>query len=205
MTTNTTQQTLADTTQTAAPEITTDDELIAAAREYATAVVNDYDMDVPMDDLEWEVSHRAKRRGGACKYRVNSRTGDIEKLAISLTWEAHEKHGWEETKDTIRHELVHCEQVATTGTGDHGAGFKRRARELDASLTCKSFTDARYILVCAECGSQGGERHQASKIVKNPEQYSTSACPCPRGSGLHVTDTKTGDEWTSNSEFRAAR
>jgi len=57
------------------------DEFLAVARVYAREVARNYDLSVAVDDLEWEVSKRAKRRAGAVKYR----NGEPE--TVSLTWE----------------------------------------------------------------------------------------------------------------------
>ena len=185
-------QTMTGDADIAVPE--SPDELLNAAAEYAQTI----DVDVDIDDIDWEVSHRAKRRAGACKF--NRKTGDI---TISLTWKAYEELGWEEMKGTIRHELIHAEDYAQRGDSGHGLRFKMRAEDLNAPRHCPKFAEGDYVLECAECGEYSGDRHRASKTVKQPQKYTTNSCDCD--GNLRVTHVETGQTWTDNEGYRAAK
>ena len=151
--------------------------LLDRAREYAREVVADYfpDADLGLEDVEWEVSTRAKRRAGATKY--NRWTGEV---AVSLTWAAYQRLGWEAMRETIRHELVHVWQLRTRGKAGHGPDFRAKAADLDASLHCERFAAPKWWLICESCGERT-PRYRRSKTVTHPERYS---CSC--GGALRV-------------------
>lgn len=170
----------------------TPDELLSAAKEYAQTVP----ITVSLDELQWTVSNRAKRRAGAVKVRKKLRTEEIE---VDLNWIAYKELGWETFEGVIRHELIHVWQFEEFGAMNHGASFNAKAEELDAPRHCTPFIDHRYELECATCGKAGHGRHQRSKVVKYPENYRHPACNC--GVGLRVFDTKTGTQWTTHHGF----
>ena len=172
----------------------TREELLERARTYAASV----DIDVDVEAIEWEISDRAKRRAGGCRY--DAETGQI---TIVLTWDAYRAHGWTEFTGTIRHELVHAWELARFGECGHGERFRRKAREVDAPRFCRAFTDGRLRLVCTDpaCDWQV-ERHQASKTVRYPGRgYVCGEC----GSDYLVRHVATGREWRDNDGYRRAR
>ncbi|MFB9809631.1 hypothetical protein ACFFQF_33855 [Haladaptatus pallidirubidus] len=44
---------------------------------------------MPVETIDWEVSHRAQRQAGVTKYDPAT-----EEITITLTWTAYEHHGW---------------------------------------------------------------------------------------------------------------
>lgn len=164
--------------------------LLEAACEYARTV----DVDVDLSAVEWEVSHRATRRAGACKYDRRTET-----VTISLTWDAHREHGWGSTRKTIRHELVHAWEFQHFGESGHGPRFRRKAAELRAPRHCEPFSDPRYVLRC-ECGWET-DRHRASRPVKRPDAYRCKDC----GGRYEVEHVDSGRTWTGERGFERAR
>lgn len=168
-------------------------ELLAAAERYAATV----DIDVDLDAVEWELSERAKRRAGTCLHDEES--GEI---TIRLTWRAYRELGWDEMRETIRHELVHAWEFQRFGEAGHGARFRAKARELDAPRHCGAFTEPRLRLVCAsEDCEWTADRHRASKTVTHPERRRCGAC----GGEYEVRHLESGESWTTNDGYRAAR
>ena len=72
------------------------------------------------------VSRRMKSRLG--HYTAASATGEPAEIAISRTHI--QRHGWEEARHTLLHEMVHQWQDESGHPIDHGATFRRRAREV---------------------------------------------------------------------------
>ena len=145
----------------------TPNELRGAIREYAETV----DIDVPLDEVEIQVSKRLKRAAG----KAGKKNGD---LFMRFAWKAYQSWGWnDDFEGTIRHELVHIWEYDTHGKGSHGPTFKRKARELDAPRHCPTFADdeARWFLVCEACGKKT-PRFKRSKIVENPGPYRSGCC-----------------------------
>lgn len=165
----------------------TPDELLTAAQTHAAAVAEYHDLTADLDALDWEVSKRAQRRSGAVKHHKT--TGD---MTVSLTWPAFERFGWEEFADTVRHELVHVEQIARYGKGDHGPTFYSLADEVDAGRHCRLFKQPKFWIVCGDCETPA-PRYKRSKIVKHTGRYSCGNC----GGPLRVEE---GD-WMTVEEF----
>lgn len=192
--TATTDAAAGDRAGRAPSEPTTRAELLERARSYAATV----DIDVTVADLEWEISERAKRRAGGCRYDEAD-----DQITIVLTWDAYRAHGWTEFTGTIRHELVHAWEFEQFGTCGHGERFRRKAREIDAPRFCRAFTDGRLRLVCtaADC-NWALERHRASKTVKFPDRgYACGEC----GSDYVVRHVETGRTWRTNEGYERAR
>ncbi|MHB9286694.1 SprT-like domain-containing protein [Halobacteriales archaeon Cl-PHB] len=173
---------------------TTRADLLDRAADYAASV----DVDVDVAAIDWEISERAKRRAGGCRY--DAETGQV---TILLTWDAYRAHGWDEFTGTIRHELVHAWELERFGECGHGERFRRKAREIDAPRFCQAFSDGRLRLVCTDGDCEWAvERHRASKTVKYPgEGYVCGRC----GSDYLVRHVATGREWQHNEGYRRAR
>lgn len=173
----------------------THEELILGSRAYCREAAREYDVDVDFSLLDWEVSTRAKRRAAAVKRpripdaeigtpmdweavadRMGQPLAELRECTLSLTWAAYEAFDPTEWTATLRHELVHVEQFQRYGTTDHGAAFKERAGEVDATVRCPPFADAKFVLTCAACGTVVGRRYRECKLVRNHEQYQSSCC-----------------------------
>lgn len=168
-------------------------ELLARAAAYAETVALDLDVAA----LSWEISERAKRRAGGCRY--DPATGDI---TVVLTWDAYREFGWREFTGTVRHELVHAWEYARVGESGHGPRFRRKADELDAPRHCRPFTDGRLRLVCPAdgCGWRA-ERHRASRPVRDPGAYRCGDC----GGAYRVRHVASGRTWRTDEGYRRAR
>ena len=140
--------------------------LLERAAEYATSV----SLAVDFEEITWEVSHRAKRRAGACRYDANS--GEV---TIRLTWAAYEAFGWEEFTGVIRHELVHAYEFQTRGESGHGPRFRALAKSVDAPRRCQRFSPPAYWVTCRDCGERLA-RYRRSKLVKQPDRYRCGSC-----------------------------
>lgn len=141
-------------------------ELIDRAADYAARVA----LPVDLASVSWEVSRRAKRRAGACRYDTES--GEV---TIRLTWAAYEAFGWEEFAGVVRHELVHAYEFQTRGESGHGPTFRSLADEIDAPRRCRRFVPPAYWVTCRDCGERLA-RYRRSKLVERPERYRCGAC-----------------------------
>ncbi len=63
--------------------------LLDRAQAHATNVAAEHFPDLPIETIEWEVSHRAQRQAGVTKYDPVT-----EAITITLTWEAHKLSNW---------------------------------------------------------------------------------------------------------------
>lgn len=153
-----------DVAECADPE--TPAELLERAKRYARGVP----IDVDPSGIEWEISHRAKRRAGACLYRPGS-----GRITIRLTWAAYEAFGWERFTGTIRHELIHALEYRERGESGHGAFFDRWAERLDAPRNCPRFTRPAYWIRCTDCGHRSA-RYRRSSVVTDPDRYRCGSC-----------------------------
>ncbi|GAB7018375.1 SprT-like domain-containing protein [Halostagnicola bangensis] len=169
--------------------LTIDDELLARARIHA----RDVDIDVDLEAVEWEVSTRARRRAGACRWDRRR-----EVATIVLTRRAYESYDWESFAAVVRHELVHAWEFQQFGESGHGQRFRKRAAELDAPRHCETFSEPRYVIRClAESCDWQAHRHRASRPVKAPESYRCGEC----GSDYEVEHTESGRTWQCASGY----
>ncbi|QSW97965.1 SprT-like domain-containing protein [Haloterrigena alkaliphila] len=178
-------------------DLTVDDELLARARIHAREVLEEYDFAVDRDALEWDVSTRARRRAGACRWNA-----DREVATIVLTRRAYRRYDWETFAGVVRHELVHAWEFQRFGESGHGPRFREKAAELEAPRHCESFSEPRYVLRCltADC-DWTANRHRASKPVKSPDQYRCGVC----GGAYEVEHAESGRTWTTASGFGGAK
>ncbi|MFY4813003.1 transcription elongation protein SprT [Haloarcula sp. AONF1] len=171
--------------------ISSDTDLIVWSREYCRRVRRERGISVRFDLVDWEVSHRAKRRAAAVKRpkldaatvgqrydwdSVEGSDGRPLPCTVSLTWDAFsafERDTWEAT---LRHELIHVEQYQRDGTTDHGRSFRKRAAQLDTDIHCPAFTDPKHVLTCTACGDLVARRYQDCKLVEQHEQYRSDCC-----------------------------
>jgi SprT-like protein len=77
--------------------------LLNRAQQHATNVATEYFPDLPVETINWEVSHRAQRQVGVTRYDLAT-----DEITIALTRAAYERHGWEQFSSTVRHELIHA-------------------------------------------------------------------------------------------------
>lgn len=155
------------------------EEFLAAARVYARAVTETYDLSVPVSSLDWEVSTRAKRRAGAVRYR------DCSPEAVVLTWGQLERAGWDAMAATIRHELVHVHRLVEADDPSHGEEFDCLANRLDAPRHCDRFTEPKWWVSCIDCDTRIG-RYRRCSLVESPEEYRCDDC----GGRLRVENTE---------------
>jgi predicted SprT family Zn-dependent metalloprotease len=175
-------------------EPATREALLERAAEYAETVPIDLDTDA----LSWDVSERARRRAGSCRYDP-----ETEAITVVLTWDAYREFGWTEFRGTIRHELVHAWEFERFGESGHGERFRAKADEIDAPRYCRSFTDGRLELVCTsdDCDWRP-ERHRASKPVRKPDAgYRCGEC----ASEYVVRHRETGRTWRTAGGYERAR
>ena len=147
-------------------EPTTPPDLIERARTYAASVP----LAVDLTAVSWEVSRRAKRRAGACRYDP-----ETEEVTIRLTWAAFEAFGWEEFSGVVRHELVHAYEFQAHGESNHGSRFRALADRVDAPRRCRRFTPPAFWVTCRECEERLA-RYRRSKLVKHPDRYRCGSC-----------------------------
>jgi SprT-like protein len=167
-----TQRTLTECSETAerADTPTTERDLLDRAQAHAADVAAAHLPDLPVEAIEWEVSHRRKRSAGATKY--DPANGEI---TISLAWDAFEQHGWEQFSSTVRHELIHAWQYHEFGEADHGRTFEQWTDALDTTQHCERFKSPNWWVICENC-TERVARYQRSKVVKQPENYSCGDC-----------------------------
>ena len=95
-----------------------------------------------LSSLPIRISGRMRSRLG--QYTAASRHGDSAEITISR---AHiRRHGWAEALHTLLHEMVHQWQAEHGHPIDHGAGFRRKAREVGiAPCARRELTSSRRI------------------------------------------------------------
>lgn len=177
------------------------DDLLAWSRAYCRHARREWLLDVRLDLVEWTVSTRARRRAAAVKRpRLDDSTVDQPinwddvpgadgrplPCTMSLTWDAFREFSRSEWAATLRHELVHVEQFQYSGTTGHGAAFKRRAREVDTEVHCRSFADARWRFLCEQCERVVARRYRDCAFVREYDQYRSDCC----GAALSRIDTE---------------
>jgi SprT-like family protein len=79
-----------------------------------------------LGEIPIRLSSRMRRRLG--ELAVDVETGRPTEIAISRRHTR--RHGWAEVEHTMLHEMVHQWQAETELPVDHGAGFRRKAREV---------------------------------------------------------------------------
>lgn len=171
--------------------IMSDTDLITWSRQYCRRVRREQGISVRFDLVDWDVSHRAKRRAAAVKRpklddatvgqqydwdSVNGSDGRPLPCTVSLTWDAFSAFDRDAWEATLRHELIHVEQYQRDGTTDHGRAFRERAANLDTDVHCPAFTDPKHVLTCEACGGLVARRYQDCKLVEQHEQYRSDCC-----------------------------
>ncbi|MFC7205375.1 SprT-like domain-containing protein [Haloferax namakaokahaiae] len=169
--------------------IETHTSLVRWSKAYARSAIDNYDFDVSLDAVEWEVSTRAKRRAAAVKSPSFSdaevgtpRTWNGDgppSCTMSLSWRAAQSFEYEEWAATLRHELVHVEQFQTFGSTNHGTAFKERADQVDAPVRVRRFSDPKYVLTCTDCGENVAHRYRDCKLVRHADAYRSGCCEAP--------------------------
>lgn len=147
----------------------TDGELRSVVKIYARKVVEAHDLAVAVSSLEWEISHRAKRRAGAL-FR-----SDGHPQRIQIARRHFENSGWLAVTSTIRHELIHAHLLNTERDVGHGKRFQQFAEALDTSVHCERFSEPSYWVRCEECGREIA-RYRESKLVKQADQFRCGDC-----------------------------
>jgi predicted SprT family Zn-dependent metalloprotease len=172
--------------------LTIDDELLARARIHAREIVDKHALDLNLGAIEWEVSARARRRAGLCRYH-----GDGV-VTIVLARRAYERYEWPEFAAVVRHELVHAWEFLHFGESGHGERFRDLAARLDAPRHCRSFAEPRYVLRCREDDCEWrATRHRASAPVRSPSRYRCGDC----GDALAVEHVDSGRTWENAEGF----
>ncbi|RLM97298.1 transcription elongation protein SprT [Haloarcula sp. Atlit-7R] len=171
--------------------IKSDSDLIAWSRGYCQRVRSEYGVSVRFDLVDWEVSHRAKRRAAAVKRpklddavvgerydwsSIDGSDGRPLRCTVSLTRDAFSTFDRDTWEMTLRHELIHVEQYQRDGTTDHSRAFRERADRLAADVHCPVFTDPKYVLSCGACGGLVARRYQDCKLVEQRQQYRSDCC-----------------------------
>ncbi|WP_265110361.1 SprT-like domain-containing protein [Halosolutus halophilus] len=178
-------------------EYTIADEIVARARIHARKVLDERELPVDRDALEWTVSERARRRAGACRWHP-----DRETATIVLARRAYGEYDWPEFAAVVRHELVHAWEFQQFGESGHGPRFRDRAAALDAPRHCRSFSEPRYVLRCRDEDCEWrAKRHRASKPVKAPDRYRCGVC----GGSYEVEHVASGRTWATASGYGGAK
>ncbi|WP_227379543.1 SprT-like domain-containing protein [Haladaptatus halobius] len=119
---------------------TTERDLLDRAQAHAAErLAAEHFPSLPVDVIDWTVSHCVQRTAGATKYNPAT-----DKITISLTWDAYDLQTWEQFSSTVRHELIHAWQYHEFGEADHGRTFARWTDTLDTTQYCKRFTSPNW-------------------------------------------------------------
>lgn len=146
-----------------------DEEFLSVSKIYARKIVEEYQLNITVSNINWEISQRAKRRAGA----VHHCNGKPKK--IQLTWEYFKKEGWCAIANTIRHELIHVHLLNSGHDPSHDEKFNQLAERLDTSVYCENFSEPNWIVTCQDC-DQKILRYKKSKLVKKPNEYQCGEC-----------------------------
>jgi hypothetical protein len=100
--------------------------------------------------LEWHARYNAEHFGGALKTvpvrvsrRMKSRLGHYTAATadaggeIAISARHLRRHGWDEARHTLLHEMVHQWQDESGHSLDHGRGFRDKAREVGIAAAAK--------------------------------------------------------------------
>lgn len=172
-------------------DIGTDDEVVAYSKATLADAVDDYPVTVDLSRLrEVTVSSRAKRRAAAVSYipvpdarvgercdwdAVHDRHGDrldptdyddFREWTLTLSRRAFDAFDGAEWRRTLRHELLHAEQIQAFGTTGHGQAFTARCDDLDTTRHCPSFHVGRYRIRCRACGETCYDRCRRCKLTR---------------------------------------
>lgn len=171
--------------------IATEADLVAFSRAALERAVRAYPVAV---DLSWlrevRVSRRAKRRAAAVSHipvpgavlgepcdwaaahdahghrLAGTDYDDFREWTLTLSWRAFEAFDEAEWRRTLRHELLHAEQVQRFGKTGHGGGFAARCGPLETTRHCPSFHTGRYRIRCRDCGETLFDRCRRSKLTR---------------------------------------
>lgn len=171
--------------------VDTDEELVGYSERALRRAVADYPLSVDLSRLrEVTVSARAKRRAAAVSYvpvpgaAVGERPDwtsvhddhadrlagtdfeDFRECSLRLSRRAFDAFDEAEWRRTLRHELVHVEQVQTYGTTGHGPAFADRCETLETTRHCPSFHVGRYRIACRGCGETRYDRCRRCKLTR---------------------------------------
>lgn len=174
--------------------VETDEELIGYSTAALRRAVADYPVDVDLSRVrEVTVSSRAKRRAAAVSYvpvpdaAVGERPDwaavhdahadrlrdtdyeDFRECRLRLSRRAFEAFDEVEWNRTLRHELVHVEQIQAYGTTGHGPAFYDRCGPLSTTRHCPSFHVGRYRIECRDCGATCYDRCRRCKLTRIAE------------------------------------
>jgi predicted SprT family Zn-dependent metalloprotease len=129
--------------------------------------------EIDLSKIEITVTARMTRAWG--KFKVKRSPEETEQQ-LRISRNAIDEHGFDEVKQTIRHEAVHAYQHQNDYGLSHGFSFTRWCDEFDISVHKDNPSkEANYHIICENCGIVG-KRQQRSKIVKNPERYKCGKC-----------------------------
>jgi hypothetical protein len=105
---------------------------------------------------EWHARYNAEHFGGALRTipvhvsrRLKSRLGHYVAAAPGVAPEIAigrlhlRRHGWDEALHTLLHEMVHQWQDESGLPVDHGAGFRRKAREVGVTAAARRAVESR--------------------------------------------------------------
>lgn len=123
---------------------------------------------------------------------------DFRDCHLTLSRRAFEAFDEAEWRRTLRHELVHVEQVQAYGTTGHGPAFTDRCATLETTRHCPSFHVGRYHVRCRECGETRFDRCRrckltrlaASSVADQRRRVAPSDC-C--GAYYRLVDTRDGE------------
>ena len=144
---------------------------LTEAKEYASEVIEEYDLSFDRNDIEIRESGRLTRSHGRWYHKP-----DRSRNLIKLSSHAFENCSVEEIKRTIRHELAHEEDFRNREETGHDFIFREYAREMNFTIKASEKTkEYEYLFECQDCQAEVG-RYRRSKFVKKHSQYSCGKC-----------------------------
>ncbi|WP_330630687.1 SprT-like domain-containing protein [Halocatena halophila] len=144
-------------------------QLLSMADDYSEEIVETHDLPISTDDFTIDISKRMTKSRGLCRKQN-------DEVQIRLSWPDYENNGWEQTQETIRHELIHAHQYINHGEADHGPTFKEWMDELDTSVYADDpASKGKYTIRCPNCYNEN-YRHRECKVVRQPENYKCTVC-----------------------------
>ncbi len=90
------------------------------------AEYNEQHFDGALEAVRFRLSGRMETRLGEIEVATAGRTP----LVIAISRRHVAEDGWDEVRQTLLHEMIHQWQVESGLAADHGAGFRRKAREI---------------------------------------------------------------------------
>jgi predicted SprT family Zn-dependent metalloprotease len=143
---------------------------------YAREIHDEYDINVPLSEVEIKTSSRLTRALGKAFWKREK-----EKYIIKISYPQYKDYGKERLKETIRHEWAHILQYKIADVGGHGSTFQYLSEKLDfPSERYEKSQNAKYRITCKKCNL----RNTRTRMCKSVKACKQNKAECQNCGGL---------------------